>query len=678
MTDTPPLSDIIQAHPIGKGLDAFRASFQSICEDRSISHTINALDQVGEEEIQDLAIGLLSALQILRISRLLPSRNRNKNLFGDLSRLNSAINSDDFDYSRIKPLLQATLADNPNDALIWDQVYKAVTEPTPPPQPIASSRQQTPWLHNTGSFANSSEYRQDMDKVLKLELGPLYVGLPQFRETYFGRVAGLEAASEAVLQRCTEGDNPIFDEGWRGWPEDANQDGVLAWFADVIERLATFAEAIRPSPARRRRPLAQPNKPIRGSTAERKLDVGFSQILIPGELKSNPSANTASKAWLDLGRYAREVLAAQDTRRFVLDFTLYGSIMRVWEFDRLGGIVSERFDIHEDGLQFVATILGFFWMTEKNLEFDPTILSDNDRQYIKITRNSQVEQLKAHREDNPQITLVIKDSWQYVEREEEGELLRDVTDKKVVNVARYYHHETVYVRGQVDDIQHNVRGGMNVTEAGNYRPRRSIPLPTTIIVTDLRKGQGSSAAGTKRPSSQTSAPLPVNKRSCSTSPTKADSNLPANRIHRRGHESLRNAGLLHRDISANNLMINEDPDNPSWLRKSASGAQGRTGTRAFMAIGTLLGEQHSFMHDLESFFWVLFWICIHYDGPGKSRLVPRFNKWNFVEPEELAEMKLAVFPNGGRWKKEDEKLYARMKEILRAAQTDLEVTIAGK
>lgn len=41
-------------------------------------------------------------------------------------------------------------------------------------------------------------------------------------------------------------------------------------------------------------------------------------------------------------------------------------------------------------------------------------------------------------------------------------------------------------------------------------------------------------------------------------------------------------------------------------RDCASGAQGKTDTRAFMAIGALLSEQHSFMHDLESFFWVLF------------------------------------------------------------------------
>ena len=82
---------------------------------------------------------------------------------------------------------------------------------------------------------------------------------------------------------------------------------------------------------------------IQGFTADRKLDVSFmdnlstginskcrwSQILIPGELKSNLLANIASKAWLDLGRYAREVLAAQDSRRFILRFTLYGSLMQL-------------------------------------------------------------------------------------------------------------------------------------------------------------------------------------------------------------------------------------------------------------------------------------------------------------------------------------------------------------
>jgi hypothetical protein len=100
----------------------------------------------------------------------------------------------------------------------------------------------------------------------------------------------------------------------------------------MSEQFANLAEDHKSSQTDRRRPLAQPNKPLQGSTAERKLGIGFvsdstagkdskchwSQILVPGELKSNPSADTASKAWLDLGRYAREVLATQDTRRFVM------------------------------------------------------------------------------------------------------------------------------------------------------------------------------------------------------------------------------------------------------------------------------------------------------------------------------------------------------------------------
>ncbi|KAL9948565.1 hypothetical protein ACHAO5_001665 [Verticillium nonalfalfae] len=267
----------------------------------------------------------------------------------------------------------------------------------------------------------------------------------------------------------------------------------------------------------------------------------------------------------------------------------------------------------------------------------------------------------------------------------------------------------------------------------------------------LRKSRSSNAAGKKRSSSQTGAALPPNKRSCSASPTKADKNALPNRIHRRvvlcdygkpvytastrsalllalegcieGHKSLRMAGFLHRDISVNNLMINEDDDNPSWpaflidldlaikeQRDGASGARGRTGTRAFMAIGALLGEQHSFMHDLESFFWVLFWICIHYDTQGRDLGPTVFDHWNYERDDELAEKKKGiiadeddflrkarksftahyrplvpwvnrlrrkVFPNGGRWKRPEPELYSSMKAILREAQEDQAVLSDG-
>lgn len=104
------------------------------------------------------------------------------------------------------------------------------------------------------------------------------------------------------------------------------------------------------------------------------------------------------------------------------------------------------------------------------------------------------------------------------------------------------------------------------------------------------------------------------------------------------------------------------------------------------------------MHDLESFFWVLFWICVHYTKPGEGRVVERFDNWNYVRTEDLAGLKLSVvvmetafiktitdhftpyyqsliplfkelrdivFPEGKPWEREDEKLYSRMKDVLR-------------
>lgn len=733
-----------------------------------------------------MLLDLIHALQGLSATRRLPSCRGGKNLLDDLSKLMTAVNADSIDAERVLPLLQAVLSRAP-DEVIWDKVYAAVTESTPPPRP-ASSIQQTPWLRSTGSFANSTEHRKYVDDVLKEELGQMHVGVPGFFDAFFGGVAGLSTVAQAVFERCKNVEAPLYREenGWREWPEGAKERDVLSWFAPLIEQLSDFAEEHRPGHGGRRRAVARPHQPLQGSTADRKLDVGFvddegagidsthhwSRILVPGELKSNPLADKASKAWLDLGRYAREVLAAQDSRRFVLSFTICGSLMRLWSFDRLGGIASEQFDINEDGLQFVSAVLGFLWMSKEQLGFDPTIVTAKDKRYIEIEREDGKERLvidkvvkrvacvagrattcwRVHREDDFNTALVVKDSWQYPEREEEGELLREATEKGAINVARYYHHETVRVGGQDDDIRTNVRKGLDITKAENYTAKKPVPPPLPLSTTGRRASRrdgSSSVAGRKRSSSCTDAPMPPGKRTCSSSPTK-----PAitNRVHRRvvvrdygkpickassrvsllaglegcieGYESLHaRAGMLQCDISPNNLMVNEDKRNSSWpaflidldlaikeRREQASGARGKTGTRAFMAIGVLLDDEpHSFMHDLESFFWVLFWICVHYDGQ-QERVVPRFDKWNYLDAEELADSKKGivvneqdfmkttqtnftpyyqplipcvnrlrrrVFPNGERWGNANPQLYLDMKEILRAARNELEEVAAG-
>lgn len=773
----------------------FVARFNSICEAKGLSCTPDALNNLprkgkkthanSEEfpfskyctDIYRLTLQLLLALEQ---SATCESTQRYScdTALNDIQKLKSAVLSETIDPSHVKPLLTSAIAGTP-DSDIWECLHGAVPGYTTPRREIASPSQQTPWSYNTSSLANSSEFRQDIDRVLKAELGALYVGLPQFHSTFFGGVSGLQAASHAVFEKCTESKDALFAaDGWEGWPRAAQQEDVLTWFADITEKLAELSKEYRPKSAQLRRPLAQPNKPIQGSTAERKLDVGFvsdinagkntrcqwSDILVPGELKRNPAADTASKAWLDLGRYAREILMAQDTRRFVLGFTLCGSFMRIWAFDRLGGVASEQFDINKDGLQFVFTILGFLWMSEEQYGFDPTIIIKEDgRRCIEIEQDGQVQLIvlkrlmkrapciagrattcwEAYCEDEPGVPLVVKDSWQYTERDEEGDLLQEATSTGVINVARHYYHNTVCVRGKSDDIYGNVRGGLDVRTATNFCLERLAPSAETSAAAAPRESPVTGRSGVKRSPSQTGISMPPSKRPRSSMAPDNPHPLP-NRVHRRivlrdygepiykasthevllaalegciaGHQSLHEVGILHRDISASNLMVNEDVKNPSWPaflidldlairegRNGASGANSKTGTRAFMAIGSLLGEKHSFMHDLESFFWVIFWICIHYEGPGKGRVVSRFDKWNFADTDDLAvtkqgyvqneadflwraneyftqyykplipcvnALRMAVFPNGERWKEENRGLYDRMKGILRAARKD--------
>jgi hypothetical protein len=511
------------------------------------------------------------ALQALPASRSLPSISGGRNLFGDLSRLSATINSDDFDNERLIPALGAIL-NRESDEVIWDKVYAVATESTPPPRPLPLLNQ-TPYLHTTSSIVNSSEHRKHVDEVLREELGSIYIGVPGFFEAYFGGIDGLEKSSAAVFQKCKQGVTPLFmeREGWQGWPETAKEKEVLVWLTTLVNAFRDIAiEEGLPIPSHRML-LSQPDQPLQGSTAERKLDVGFtnqsgltdrtryhwSHVLVLGELKSNPNADTTSRTWRDLGRYAREVLTTQDTRRFTLGFTLCGPNMRLWEFDRVGAMASTSFDVNKDGLQFVSTILGFLLMNDEQLGYDPSIISTSSgTNYIEILRDGRSERLileglmkrsacvagrattcwKARREgDDTNVPLVIKDSWQYPEREEEGELLREATEKDVVNVARYYYHETVQVNGEADNIRDNVRKGLDVKQSMNFRPSR-YELPSTAYGTSRigRISRSTSTTCRKRSSSQTGAILPPRKRPCSSSPSKSvrDNNIQ-DRVHRR-------------------------------------------------------------------------------------------------------------------------------------------------
>ncbi|EXX72272.1 hypothetical protein RirG_070830 [Rhizophagus irregularis DAOM 197198w] len=81
------------------------------------------------------------------------------------------------------------------------------------------------------------------------------------------------------------------------------------------------------------------------------------------------------------------------------------------------------------------------------------------------------------------------------------------------------------------------------------------------------------------------------------------------------------------------------------IKKKKDSQCHRTGTLPFMAIEILKhNAEHTFQHDLESFFYVLCWICCEYEGSrGKLRASDcgrkNLMKWVEGSPETIGTIK---------------------------------------
>ena len=528
---------------------------------------------------------------MLPAASALPSKYGLGPLSGDIALLYSGLSSSQTNINFIVGLLHAVVAGE-DDQKIWAKLYEVIarTRPTPlpttPPQShpsFASSFQQTPWSFNTGGFAAASEHRKQVDDVLREELLPtLRIDIPDFIPAVFGHISQLDELAETVFDRCKEENTRLYTKGsgCTEWPTSAKEDLVLEWMQELMERFTAWVIECGVHPVASRQIYRGPSTYLDGSPIKRKMDVGliarqqidhekthkpkpnWAQILVIGELKSNPIEDGQEPAWLDLATYAREVFRTQD-RRFVVGFTLCGSRMRLWHVDRSGSSGSSSFDINQEGLKFVRVMLGYHLMGDEQLGLDPTIQQSGGQRHIEITRDDQVERLilteeirkhavvagratvcwRAYCDKDPsKEPLVVKDSWQYEERPEEGELIKEATDKGVKNIARYYHHETVQVNGKNDDIIENVRRGLMKTCGRTRFKQRSFNEPDasaserlgkSVAARSRSQSQSHSLSRTRSSSTAQIAPPANFKRSCSSFESPNPGSPTHNRVHRR-------------------------------------------------------------------------------------------------------------------------------------------------
>ncbi|XTI91883.1 hypothetical protein V2W45_1471575 [Cenococcum geophilum] len=136
--------------------------------------------------------------------------------------------------------------------------------------------------------------------------------------------------------------------------------------------------------------------------------------------------------------------------------------------------------------------------------------------------------------------LILNKSIKWARYITKGKLLHKVTEKEVVNIARYYYHKTVYIGGKENNIYNNVRKGLDIIRATNYKPKNLIMPPRPA----------------RRSSSYTNAPLPPSK------------------LHQ--HVITRDYRKPLYKASSQAIILT--------TLKGPSEAQGKTGIRAFIAI----------------------------------------------------------------------------------------------
>ena len=453
---------------------------------------------------KNIALDLISTLQVQPASRSLRSKIGVGPLRIDIASLDTRFNLDQLGITLIRPLLKLVV-NRRSDAEVWAALYDLVLQaslthlrPTTPDRPrIASLFQGTPNSYKSGSLQNTSMPVERVKEALKCELNSsIELNHPNFIATFFAKDRQVEDAANAVFKKCCEGEAPVFKNCWHEWKEDKEPD-VQHSLENRIKSIMTLLDSANIKPPSKRQFLPSPNTKLLG-TEKLKPDIclangatplhSWDQVLVPIEIKA-PGKDGWERTWLDIAKYARAILSYQDSRRFVLGITLCGSTMRLWEFDRLGATTSKAFDIHENGLHFVKILLSFLWMTDEQLGFDPDLMEVDSQRFVKVNKDGKEERLiiteklrthssyvagrastcwKAYRYgDDSKKPLIIKDSWQYLTRPEEGELIRKAAVAGVVNISQYYHHETVWFAGKQDSIRTNIRSGLPAKDSSN-------------------------------------------------------------------------------------------------------------------------------------------------------------------------------------------------------------------
>ncbi|KAH7921358.1 hypothetical protein BV22DRAFT_1132339 [Leucogyrophana mollusca] len=331
----------------------------------------------------------------------------------------------------------------------------------------------------------------------------------------------------------------------------------------------------------------------------------------------------------------------QKDRRFVYAISVCDYLVRISMYDRSGAVHTRGYDIHKEPLTLIRVLVAFLYLPPQYLGYDPTVkLVSFPRElhpFLPIVRVGKhiytiqslcfssdvvrgratkcwcVERVQAVKLATPNHRYVVKDCW--------------------TNTDRQYREEVI-LQGLA-----GIKGVPTLIKAWTVKIGGS--KPKHCDTTSRRRPQDfllffpSIAVETRAHRRLLMAPY---AKPLVTFTSRRELLYCLIDIID-AHLHVVKRGVLHRDISIDNIMLYEELDQNGNLRRRgllvdydyaiptnvpgrAISPGDRTGTIPFMAIGILAQyalsefvELHTIAHDIESIVLVLIYICVAYDGP---------------------------------------------------------------
>ena len=456
--------DKITEYPLSDSLNAVRDALYE-AEQKTSSEASQFDDSTDVPERPRLFAAamskLLSTLSESELSLSLASRTGRDSLLVDLAVIRSRLQKGNFTYKEFRPLSQLVVK-QASDVDIWTAVIalvRTISHHTPPPSQPSSF--DTPVTHSSASLQGSEQSRKRLEfRVFEEIRDCTHRAVEGFHEKYFEGKSWstrMEKAWKSAQKHYSDN-----DKKWTRFPHTPNEDEVCTWWLTLEGNLlakerATYFRSTADNKvgteARRQLDLLVKMKGI--ETTDARHD--WKDVLVVGELKK--SEERSKGLLLQIGSAVRNVFANQPTRRFVHSFTLTGTEMETWVFDRSGPYSADVFDIHKEPKRFFQVMCGYLMMSDEELGIDTFIKRKDDGLSVALpTGSPRGKKRKFELDPDPiasqraivcrgtscylskpidadEYGSVVKISWTSDMRPPEADLLKKANDRGVKGLA---------------------------------------------------------------------------------------------------------------------------------------------------------------------------------------------------------------------------------------------------